>query len=106
MFIPGETIVHEFIIPFIASDLSKVILTYKQNDRIILTKTISSFEDVGAGKTKVTFAFSQKESLLFDNDANYKIQLNVYTDSGTRASSVELESFTGIQHYEKVIGNG
>ena len=44
MFNPGETLVHEFIIPFIYDTIEKVIVTYKQNDRLILIKEITSFQ--------------------------------------------------------------
>ena len=43
MFHPGETLVHEFIIPFICDVVEKVLVTYKQNDRLILIKEITSF---------------------------------------------------------------
>lgn len=43
MFHPGETLIHEFIIPFIYDTIEKVLVTYKQNDRLILIKEITSF---------------------------------------------------------------
>ena len=108
MFIPGETITHEFIIPFLETEISKVIVTYKQNNRIILTKPISSgFEKYSAGKTKVILAMSQKESLLFDGENDYTIQLNVLTvKGGSRATCAEFQGSTAIQHYKEVINNG
>ena len=106
MFIPGETVVHEFIIPFMNSDLSKVIVSYKQDNRIVLTKTISSFTAISSTESKITIAFSQQESLLFSDDIDYTIQLNVFTLRGTRAACTEFKSSTGKQHYKKVISNG
>lgn len=106
MFIPGETVTHEFTIPFADAELSKVVVTYKQDERIVLTKTISSFEKVTETKTKITLPFSQQDSLMFKDDTVYTIQLNVYTTRGSRAACTEFKSNTGKQHYKKVISNG
>ena len=107
MFIPGETITHEFTIPFADDEISKVIVTYKQNNKIILTKPISSgFEQVTQAKTKITVLLSQQESLLFSDKDDYFIQLNVFTNEGARAASAEFRGSTGHQHYKKVITNG
>lgn len=107
MFNPGETISHIFIIPFVSTEISKVIITYKQNDRIILTKTITSnFQEDSPGHTRITIAFNQQETLLFEEDSSFTIQLNVITNKGARASSCEITSSSGVQHYKEVITNG
>lgn len=106
MFIPGETVTHEFTIPFADTELSTVIVTYKQDNKIILTKTISSFEKVTEAKTKIVVTFSQQDSLLFDEHSDYTIMLNVYTIRGSRAACKEIKGSTGVQHYKKVISNG
>ena len=36
MFHPGETDVHVFILPFPADDVGGAVISYKQNDRVIL----------------------------------------------------------------------
>ena len=106
MFIPGETVAHEFIIPFISSEVQKVIVTYKQNDRLILIKTITSgFEDLDT-KTKFVVTLSQNESLMFDNKSDAWIQLNVLCQNGTRAACNEFRASTGKQHYRQVISDG
>lgn len=107
MFIPGETVAHEFIIPFISSEVIEVLVTYKQNDRVVLKKTITSnFEEVPENKTKITIALSQQESLLFDDKNDAEIQLNVMCQNGTRAACKEFKVSTGKQHYRQVISDG
>jgi len=107
MFHPGETVTHTFTIPFIVSEVSEIVVTYKQNDHIILKKTITSgFEEAGADKTKIVIAFSQQESLLFAEKRPFTIQLNVCTVDGTRCTSKEIKSETGVQHHKEVMTNG
>ena len=106
MFIPGETVTHEFLIPFVRTELAKVIVTYKQNNRIVLTKTISSFEETAHTESRVVVSFSQQETLLFDCNSDYTIQLNVFTANGARGACTEFKGSTGVQHYKKVIDNG
>lgn len=104
MFHPGETVSHTFIIPFIADELSKVVVTYKQNDHVIITKQITSgFEPYQTVKTQVVVPFTQSESLLFEDNKFYSIQLNVITVSGARATSNEIKGQSGVQHYKEVI---
>ena len=105
MFHPGETISHVFTIPFVAVEVSKVIVTYKQNDHIILTKSITSemIDPVDPVTCKFTVAFNQEESLLFEEYKDFRIQLNVTTTTGSRATSKEIKSVNGPQHYKEVI---
>ncbi len=108
MFHPGETVCHQFIIPFVAVELSKVIITYKQDDHIILVKELTSgFEKYETkAQSIISVTFSQEESLLFDDFHDYRIQLNVFTKEGARAASCEIKQSTGVQHYKEVITNG
>lgn len=108
MFHPGETVSHIFTIPFVKTEVSKVIVTYKQNDHIIIVKTITSetIEAVTAATCKVTVAFNQEESLLFEEDKPFKMQLNVVgatLEGSFRAASKEISSNNGVQHYKEVI---
>ena len=105
MFAPGETVAHVFIIPFIADEIEKVVLTYKQNDRIVFEKQITEgFEEVEAKtKTRFTFAFSQTESLLFEDSQPFTIQINVINKYGSRATSKEIKGQNGVQHIREVI---
>lgn len=106
MFIPGETITHQFYIPFIAADVLKILVTYKQDDRVILTKTVYSNQilTVASGEQSTfTVTLTQQESLLFKNDSDFKIQLNVIFNSLARCASVEMDGSNGVQQYRKVV---
>ena len=106
MFFPGETITHNFIIPFAKNEIAKVIITYKQNDQIILEKTVTSgFTDEPNQKTSFDYVFSQPESLVFQDNSDFTIQLNVYMISGTRHASYELRGSNGVQYLREVISN-
>ena len=106
MFIPGETITHEFRIPFASEDIKTIYVTYRQNDQIVLVKKVFPVDihDVSGDLNFFQVTLEQNESLLFKNNATFYVQLNVlFNDSKTRAASVELKGTTGRQHYGKVV---
>ncbi len=111
MFNPGETIAHVFIIPFTYTDISKVIVTYKDMDsNVFYMKSIASDfiyqkSEQEPDKSIVRVQLSQDESLLFREYSCYKIQLNVITTSTPpcRFSSKEMKGHTGPQHVQEVI---
>ena len=104
MFIPGETISHQFFIPFVRSDVGKILVTYRQFDDVILVKTVYPGQiETLEGKSQFTVTLSQEESLLFDNEADYYIQLNVIFTSGARCASSEMRGTNGVQHVKKVV---
>lgn len=104
MFSPGETVTHKFRVPFPAVEMSKVVVSYKQQDHLVLEKNVTSFEE-GDTPTQsiVTIVFSQDESLLFENDMPFTIQINVITTAGSRATSREMKGGTLFQHVREVI---
>ena len=105
MFNPGETIIHQFTIPFVAAEMTKVIVSYKQGDDIVFEKTVTSgFEAIDDNsKTKFDVILSQQESLMFHELTNYTVQVNVLTMYGTRASSKEIKGSNGAQYHKEVI---
>ena len=113
MFLPGETIIHEFKLPVIPGEVSKVVITYEQNDRIVLVKTVAAGSVLPDGTTsKVQCRLTQRESLLFEspevnrfntNGVPFTVQVNIYTKSGTRLTSIPANGKTGIQHYREVV---
>ena len=105
MFNPGETVVHQFVIPFVAAEIAKVIVSYKQGDCIVFEKTITSgFEEADSRlKTKFNVTFTQNESLTFKDLYDYYIQINVLTTFGTRATSKEIKGRSGVQYHKEVI---
>ena len=116
MFNPGETIGHTFIIPFRRTDISEVIISYKQNDSIVFERRITSSDDfkeytgpdgeIDPLKTKIQIVLSQKESLMFYELSKYTIQLNVLTKAGSRHSSALIKGCNGVQQHKKVMSNG
>jgi hypothetical protein len=108
MFHPGETISHNFIIPFVADEIAKVIVSYKQSDHIIIEKEVTSgFKAESRVEASFSIAFTQQESLLFADKKDYTIQLNVLTNGSSRHASCEIKvKDGGIQHIREVITNG
>ena len=114
MFHPGETVMHTFVIPFNHNEINKVIITYKQNDYIILERELTSgfdeYADPETGqfdptRTKITVELSQEESLMFRDKTEFYIQINVMTGH-SRHASCQIKGSTGIQQYKEVISNG
>ena len=109
MFFPGETITHRFIIPFAKGEIDHVVISYKQNDHILLEKTITSnSEDMSvdsAFTTKIEYTLNQTESLTFDDDLPFTMQINVYSFGGSRHASHEINSSNGMQYFREVMNN-
>ena len=108
MFNPGETVIHQFVIPFLVAEVSKVVISYKQENCIVFEKTITSgFQqaDNDSHKTKFNVTFSQEESLMFNEMRDFYIQLNVLTSFGTRATSREIRGHNGAQYHKEVISS-
>lgn len=108
MFFPGETVTFIFYIPFSVDRIEYVIISYKQNGAIILEKTVTSeFEAVSeTNQTKVYVTLEQRDSLLFEDNSPFTMQCNVYTKGGTRHTSWEMRSESGIQYHREVMTSG
>ena len=103
MFFPGETDFHIFTIPFMAEDISRVIVSYKQRDRVILEKEASAAETVEEFKCQVTVSLTQQETLRFCDDEPIAIQLNVYSTENARVTSRPILIRCGEQFYREVM---
>lgn len=108
MLIPGETAVHYFTMPFELSDVSEIIVTYKQRGYIVLEKVITaSSQDVtfsvDDNKTVFYFRLTQEESLLFEDEEDYSVQLNVKMQNTNRVASYPVFARTGPQYKRQVI---
>ena len=105
MFIPGETIVHRFNIPFITSDIAKIIVSYREHDHVVFEREPNEIS-TSDGQTQITVNFTQKESLLFADCTSFLVQLNVLLADGTRCASKEIKVSSGRQHIrEEVTSN-
>lgn len=104
MFFAGETVTHYFVIPFAANEIDKIVFSYKQKEAIMFEKIVSSgFVSDGEDVTSVSYALTQGEGLLFADDVPFTIQVNVYTKQGTRHTSYELNSSSGVQYLREVM---
>ena len=105
VFSPGETIVHEFHLPFGGNDISEVIVSYYQNGRIIFIKHYNGeYKSIPTG-SQFTVGLLQEESLLFDDNSDFYVQLNVMFNSGTRATSREMRGRNIKQHIREAVNS-
>ena len=110
MFHPGETVTHRFYMPFAPKEVSKVIVTFKQADHIILVREITSLPDELVSEFYVDVDLTQEESLLFQDLQNFTTQVQVLGKASNadnnglvRCTSREMKGSNGIQHYREVI---
>ena len=104
MFFPGETITHRFVVPFAANEIDKAIFSYKQKEAIMFEKIITEgFIREEDHITSIEFQLSQGEGLLFADDAPFTVQVNIYTKVGTRHTSHEMGSSSGVQYLREVV---
>lgn len=73
---------HTFKLPFEANTIDKLILTYKQNGRIVLEK---NKEDVTLIDNKIVVVLTQEETKLFEPQKAF-VQLRVKADDAVMAS--------------------
>ena len=105
-FHPGETVVLNFIIPFNILDVKAVILSFRNNDRVAFEAVATSFraeedENSGTSKTRVGFTMTQAESLQFEENNIYYMQLNVFGPNSSRMTSKEIKVTTGAQQIKE-----
>lgn len=82
--IRGTTPTHTFKVPFDASVMGKVQITYSQNDVVLFQKHTSDCVVIdGSVTTKLT----QGETLLFDHRKNVEIQIRILTPTGDALAS-------------------
>ena len=104
MFYPGETDYHTFTLPFPASDIGSVLVTYKQKGKVIIEKnTEGTPEAVEDEMCRVSLSLSQAETLKFNNEDDIAIQLNVYGAEGGRVTSNPIILRCGEQFHRQVI---
>lgn len=83
--IRATTPTHSFELPFNYEEfVSKILITYKQGDKIVLEKTEN---DITFDGNVVSFEFTQEETLLFDKDIMVDIQVRVLTKGGQSLAS-------------------
>ena len=124
MFHPGETVVHSFVIPVVKDDIQHVIVTYIQDDDVILERVVTSsnptnfdlafsptyVEDqishetpADKGWSKFFIQLTQQQSLLFKDSVDKYIQVNVLRKDGSRHTSRLISTRSGIQRHREVM---
>lgn len=107
VFIPGETISHQFFVPLTQGDVSRVYVSYRQDGRVILIKNVypGHMTNVTSGVgSSFIVTLSQQESLLFRDNESFTVQVNmILRDGVTRYTSKEMNGENGIQHIREVV---
>ena len=80
----GTTPTHIFELPFDSSDVSKIKITYQQNNSTILTKRDNDLKLEG---NTVSTTLTQAETFLFDHTRTVYIQVRVLTNDGVALTS-------------------
>lgn len=96
-FHPGETLVLNFTLPFDILDVKAVNISFRGRDSLAFEATAVGFKSmnyVEDGKTihrtRIGYTMNQTETLQFEENAKYKMQLNVYGPNGSRITSKEI----------------
>lgn len=80
----GTTPTHIFELPFDSSDVSKIKITYQQNNSTILTKRDGDLKLEG---NTVSTTLTQEETFLFDHTRTVYIQVRVLNKDGIALTS-------------------
>lgn len=80
----GVTPTHIFETGLDLREATVLYITYQQNDRTVLEKTI---EDADISEDSVSVALSQEDTLLFREDAMVRIQIRAGFADGRRVKS-------------------
>ena len=84
-----------------------MLVTYRQYDHVILVKQVQPRDIINEESgSHFVVSLSQEESLLFKDNTDFFVQLNVMfsgPDGETRATSVELRGGNNLQHFREVV---
>lgn len=72
----GTTPTHTFTFPFSLDVIAKLRVIYKQDDSIVLVKTL---DDCIVNGNSVSYKLTQEETLLFNSDRMVDIQIRALT---------------------------
>ena len=97
-FHPGETLVLNFTLPFDVLDVKAVNISFRGRDSLAFEATAVGFKNMNyqddqgntVHRTRVGYTMNQAETLQFEENAKYKMQLNVYGPNGSRITSKEI----------------
>jgi hypothetical protein len=99
---PYETAIHEFLVPVPAQELEKTIVSYRQNDVILIEKTVTGGTEYDETSSLISVGLSQEETALAVDRLSIQIQLNVITTEGRRIVSDPIMIRGGEQYHKEV----
>ncbi len=116
MFYPGETVELRFLLPFSVAEVEKVLVSLGRRDEgggfdyIVLDKS-ADVEEVSRGESVAYFTLTENESLMFEDDRDICIQLNIRTTNNelgvkARHTSDVMLLTSGTQYYREVVTDG
>ena len=84
----GTTPTLQFYLDFLLEDEKEVFITFVQNNKIVLEKSIDEIEKSVAddGNTILSFKMTQKETLLFDEET-IEMQIRIKFENGEAIAS-------------------
>lgn len=84
----GTTPTLQFYLDFLLEDEKEVFITFVQNNKIVLEKSINEIEKSVAddGNTILSFKMTQKETLLFDEET-IEMQIRIKFENGEAIAS-------------------
>ena len=102
---PGETDTHTFTLPFMAENVARAVVTYRQQGVVRLEKTVDAFQEdpTAPGKCLAVVELSQNDTLALIDGVMVKIQVNVLLTDGQRRSSMPISYSLGDQYHRAVI---
>lgn len=103
VFYPGSTPIHTFTLPFAASDCLTARVSYRQESKTIITKTVDTFGGNGGGSCVISVSFTQAESMRFQDAKDISAQVNLITTDNMRHTSKPIQISAGTQYDRKVI---
>lgn len=96
----GTTPIHLFRLPFDASLIKSVKITYSHDKTPVLVKET---EDCTLQSNIISVKLTQEETLLFENNWLVDIQLRVLLENGDALRSDVFHRFTGVLLDEEVL---
>ena len=95
----GCTCKNTFLIPFTENQIKDIIITYMQQDQIILEKVK---KDCTFNDCKVTVDLTQEESMKFDETKIIRMQIKIKTNDDHVVKSNIMETYTD-ELFNKVV---
>ena len=96
----ASTPTHEFEMPFGSEFYKRVLITYKQNDEIVLEKTE---RDVSWSGNVMSLTLTQEETLKFNDNVSVVIQIRVLTHDDKSIPSNTMTIPCGVVLNPKVL---